>query len=106
MSAGKVSRVCVVETTFTASFAKRGKHGKGRTENIILERRKLDLIYFLSAQFKFLQTNEPGQLNFKVDGLQCRVFLNPSHFQSLHIKIVLNSPDNKDTLNEEDLRVR
>lgn len=35
---------------------------------------------------------------FKVDGLQCQIFLNPAHMQSLHIKITQippNMPDSK-----------
>lgn len=54
--------------------------------------------------FKLLPITEPGQLNFKIDGLQCRVFMNPHHYQSLHIKIT-TSPENKDPWNAEDLQI-
>lgn len=47
---------------------------------------------------------EHGMLNFKVDGLQCLVFLNQHHFQSLHIKLSTLS-ENKDPWNMEDLQV-
>jgi mediator of RNA polymerase II transcription subunit 14 len=34
-----------------------------------------------------VQPNEPGVVLFRVDGLQCQVYLNPVHMQSLHIKV-------------------
>jgi hypothetical protein len=30
--------------------------------------------------------NEPGVVIFRVDGLQCQVYLNQMHMQSLHLK--------------------
>lgn len=34
-----------------------------------------------------LPSNEPGSVFFKADGLQCQVFLNQAHMQSLHMKV-------------------
>uniref|UniRef100_A0A1A9V3Z5 Mediator of RNA polymerase II transcription subunit 14 n=1 Tax=Glossina austeni TaxID=7395 RepID=A0A1A9V3Z5_GLOAU len=34
-----------------------------------------------------LNSNEPGVVLFKVDGLQCQVILNQVHMQSLHLKV-------------------
>lgn len=36
--------------------------------------------------------SEPGVTLFKVDGLQCQVFLDPTHMQSLHIKVTQIPP--------------
>lgn len=33
------------------------------------------------------QTVEPGVILFRVEGLQCQVYSNPDHMQSLHVKI-------------------
>lgn len=46
-----------------------------------------------------LNSNEPGIIMFKVENLQCQVFLNHIHMQSLHLKITQlppsQSPENK-----------
>lgn len=47
---------------------------------------------------------EPGVVHFKAESLQCRVGLNPQHFQSLHIK-VLALPEYKDQWSGEELQV-
>ncbi|CAD7082039.1 unnamed protein product [Hermetia illucens] len=39
-----------------------------------------------------LNSNEPGVVLFKVDGLQCQVYLNQTHMQSLHIKVTQMPP--------------
>lgn len=43
-------------------------------------------------------------VHFKAESLQCRVGLNPQHFQSLHIK-VLSLPEYKDQWSVEELQV-
>lgn len=56
-------------------------------------------------------TSEPGMVVFKVDGLQCQVFTNQQHMQSLHIKITqlppVPTPDNKQPYqwSAEDLQI-
>ncbi|XP_055842956.1 mediator of RNA polymerase II transcription subunit 14 isoform X2 [Episyrphus balteatus] len=58
-----------------------------------------------------LNSNEPGVVLFKVDGLQCQVVLNQIHMQSLHLKVsqipVQPLPDGKPTFqwNPDDLQV-
>lgn len=47
----------------------------------------MDRIFFGCLQLTGITSTEPGVVLFKVDGLQCQVFLNPSHMQSLHIKV-------------------
>lgn len=45
-----------------------------------------------------IQCDQPGVVLFKADSLQCQVFLNPNHMQSLHIKVTQVPPnmgDNK-----------
>ena len=38
--------------------------------------------------FQLIQgTSEPGVVSFKVESLQCKVALNPSTLQSLHLKV-------------------
>lgn len=39
-----------------------------------------------------LNSNEPGVVLFKVDGLQCQVVLNQIHMQSLHLKVTQIPP--------------
>lgn len=38
-------------------------------------------------QLTLITSNEQGVVLFKVDGLQCQVYLNSTHMQSLHIKV-------------------
>ncbi|XP_063699988.1 mediator of RNA polymerase II transcription subunit 14 [Culicoides brevitarsis] len=41
-----------------------------------------------------ITSNEPGKIMFKADCLQCQVYLNPNHMQSLHMKVTqVPSPD-------------
>lgn len=40
-----------------------------------------------SLQMIQMPATEPGVVLFKVDTLQCQVYLNPNHMQSLHIKV-------------------
>ncbi|XP_049856745.1 mediator of RNA polymerase II transcription subunit 14 [Schistocerca gregaria] len=49
-------------------------------------------------------TNEPGVVHFKVDSLQCRVWLNPQFMQSLHLKVT-PLPDHKDQWSAEEMQV-
>ncbi|KAL1123440.1 hypothetical protein AAG570_002520 [Ranatra chinensis] len=49
-------------------------------------------------------TPEPGVVHFKVETLQCRVVLNPQHFQSLHIKVTA-LPESKDQWTLEELQI-
>lgn len=60
--------------------------------------------WLLFSQFKPTQNTEPGMLNFKVNSLQCHVYMNQHHFQSLHIKISMLS-ENKESWSMEDLQV-
>lgn len=46
--------------------------------------------FILLFQLILVQANEPGAVHFRVDGLQCRVILNPVHMQSLHLKVTQN----------------
>lgn len=39
-----------------------------------------------------ITSNEPGVVLFKVESLQCQVFLNQVHMQSLHIKVTSLPP--------------
>lgn len=61
--------------------------------------------FVICLKFKPTQNTEPGMLNFKVNSLQCHVYMNQHHFQSLHIKIS-TSPENKEPWSLEDLQVR
>lgn len=38
-------------------------------------------------QLNYIASTEPGVVLFKAESLQCQVFLNPAHMQSLHMKI-------------------
>uniref|UniRef100_A0A1B0CC39 Mediator of RNA polymerase II transcription subunit 14 n=1 Tax=Lutzomyia longipalpis TaxID=7200 RepID=A0A1B0CC39_LUTLO len=48
---------------------------------------KRHLQRFIQNEMTQLPSNEPGVVFFKVDGLQCQVFLNHTHMQSLHMKV-------------------
>lgn len=56
-----------------------------------------------------IPATEPGVVLFKVDSLQCQVYLNQTHMQSLHIKVTSlpPGPDGKQSYqwNQEDLQV-
>lgn len=52
-----------------------------------------------------ISTNEPGVIHFKVaETLQCRIGLNPTHLQSLHLKIT-PLPEHKDVWTQEELQI-
>lgn len=51
-----------------------------------------------------LSSSEPGVVNFKVETLQCRAFINMQHFQSLHLKISC-IPEQKDPWSIEELNI-
>lgn len=48
-------------------------------------------------QLTAIKCEQPGIIMFKVDGLQCQVYLNPNHMQSLHIKISQIPPNSPET---------
>lgn len=58
-------------------------------------------------QLTYIVSTEPGVVLFKVDSLQCQVFLNPSHMQSLHLKLSPLPNDGKPTIqwSPEELQV-
>lgn len=41
----------------------------------------------IKLQLTYIASTEPGVALFKVESLQCQVYLNPTHMQSLHIKV-------------------
>ncbi|XP_014256171.1 mediator of RNA polymerase II transcription subunit 14 [Cimex lectularius] len=49
-------------------------------------------------------TTEPGVVHFKAETLQCKVFLNPQHLESLHVKIS-PLPEHKDLWSLEELQI-
>lgn len=62
-------------------------------------RRQLYLSIQYDDTLTLLNSNEPGVVLFKVDGLQCQVSLNQVHMQSLHLKLsqlpLTSIPDGK-----------
>lgn len=46
-----------------------------------------------ASQLTHIAGTEPGVVLFKVDSLQCQVFLNPTHMQSLHLKVSPLAPN-------------
>ncbi|XP_025987694.2 mediator of RNA polymerase II transcription subunit 14 isoform X1 [Solenopsis invicta] len=74
--------------------------------------RFLGCVYMRRQLQRFIQQDdcltginaEPGVVHFKAESLQCRVGLNPQHFQSLHIK-VLALPEYKDQWSGEELQI-
>lgn len=55
----------------------------------------------------YIASTEPGVALFKVESLQCQVYLNPTHMQSLHIKVSPLPNDGKQTIqwSPEELQV-
>ncbi|XP_050538100.1 mediator of RNA polymerase II transcription subunit 14 [Daktulosphaira vitifoliae] len=75
--------------------------------------RFLGCVYMRKNLQRFVQTeenlialncSEPGVVNFKVETLQCRIFINMQHFQSLHLKISC-TPEQKDPWTMEELNI-
>ena len=57
-------------------------------------RRQLQHIIKTEEYLTNIQTGEPSVIVFKVDGLQCRVSINPDNkFQTLHLKITPDDPN-------------
>lgn len=55
-------------------------------------------LFKIELQLTYIASTEPGVVLFKVDSLQCQVFLNPTHMQSLHIKVSPLPNDGKPTV--------
>jgi mediator of RNA polymerase II transcription subunit 14 len=66
-----------------------------------LQSAQLLTIYFL-FQMQSMPNPEPGVVHLKTDTLQCRVFQNTTHLQSLHLKLApLNEHDETSWSQEE-----
>lgn len=97
---GTVSGVCLHEKT----VAEVHSHRKLCELNVILLFRTNFFILFLT-QLTLIPNSEVGVVHFKVgEVLQCRIVLNPQHFQSLHLKIT-PMPDNKEVWSGEELQI-
>jgi hypothetical protein len=68
---------------------------------------EIETFYF---QLILVTPNEPGVVIFRVDGLQCQIFLNQIHMQSLHLKAThapyLQTHEQPFQFSPEELQVR
>lgn len=71
--------------------------------------KKIVFFFFKLLQLTYIASTEPGVVLFKVESLQCQVFLNPAHMQSMHIKVspIMNANDGKPSVqwSPEELQV-